>query len=116
MTNSQKPETYRTCDIMICAMARLIKENNTVFHGVSSHMPMLAVLLAKKLYAPHAVHLNIPGGVDPNPNNFVGAGIIDSGKQGGKIGILLRLEPNLEQNVSVFFVDFIYYTYLSFYI
>jgi AP-2 complex subunit alpha len=55
-------------------------------------------------------------GVDPNPNNFVGAGIIDSGKQGGKIGILLRLEPNLEQNVSVFFVDFIYYTYLSFYI
>lgn len=40
-------------------------------------------------------------GVDPNPNNFVGAGIVDSGKQGGKIGILLRLEPNLEQNVSV---------------
>lgn len=39
-------------------------------------------------------------GVDPNPNNFVGAGIVDSGKQGGKIGILLRLEPNLEQNVS----------------
>jgi AP-2 complex subunit alpha len=38
--------------------------------------------------------------VDPNPNNFVGAGIIDSGKQGGKIGVLLRLEPNLEQNVS----------------
>lgn len=66
MTNSQKPEVYRTCDIMICAMARLIKDNNTVFHGVSSHMPMLAVLLAKKLYAPHAVHLNIPGGVDPD--------------------------------------------------
>lgn len=38
-------------------------------------------------------------GVDPNPNNFVGAGIIDSGKQGGKIGILLRLEPNLDQNM-----------------
>ncbi|GAA5812886.1 hypothetical protein MFLAVUS_006346 [Mucor flavus] len=38
-------------------------------------------------------------GVDPNPNNFVGAGIMDAGKQGGKIGILLRLEPNLEQNM-----------------
>ncbi|KAI9475721.1 MAG: adaptin N terminal region-domain-containing protein [Benjaminiella poitrasii] len=38
-------------------------------------------------------------GVDPNPNNFVGAGIVDSGKEGGKIGILLRLEPNLEQNM-----------------
>ncbi|KAI9282538.1 adaptin N terminal region-domain-containing protein [Sporodiniella umbellata] len=37
--------------------------------------------------------------VDPNPNNFVGASIVDTGKQ-GKIGVLLRLEPNLEQNVS----------------
>lgn len=39
-------------------------------------------------------------GVDPNPNNFVGAGVIDMGK-GGKVGALLRLEPNMEQNVSV---------------
>lgn len=44
-------------------------------------------------------------GVDPNPNNFVGAGIVDSGKQGGKIGILLRLEPNLEQNVSLYCIS-----------
>ncbi len=51
---------------MITAMARLIKDGNTVFHGVSSHMPMIALLLAKKLYAPSAVHLNIPGGVDPS--------------------------------------------------
>ncbi|KAG1458136.1 hypothetical protein G6F56_006463 [Rhizopus delemar] len=36
--------------------------------------------------------------VDPNPNNFVGASIVDTGKQ-GKIGVLLRLEPNLEQNM-----------------
>ncbi|KAI8368286.1 adaptin N terminal region-domain-containing protein [Radiomyces spectabilis] len=38
-------------------------------------------------------------GVDPNTNNFVGAGVIDAGKNGGKIGALLRLEPNLEQNM-----------------
>ncbi|KAI9263419.1 Adaptor protein complex AP-2 alpha subunit [Phascolomyces articulosus] len=38
-------------------------------------------------------------GVDPNPNNFVGAGVIDMGKAGGKVGVLLRLEPNLEQNM-----------------
>lgn len=56
---------YRPCDIMICAMARLINENNTVFHGVSSHMPMIATLLAKATHAPNAVHLNIPGGVNP---------------------------------------------------
>ncbi len=46
-------------------MARLIQDGNTVFHGVSSHMPMIALLLAKKLHAKNAVHLNIPGGVDP---------------------------------------------------
>lgn len=50
---------------MVCAMARLIQDYNTVFHGVSSHMPLIAVLLAKHTHAPHAVHLNIPGGVDP---------------------------------------------------
>ncbi len=55
----------RICDIMTCVMAREIKDSNTVFHGVSSHMPMIAVLLAKALHAPDAVHLNIPGGVDP---------------------------------------------------
>jgi glutaconate CoA-transferase subunit B len=56
---------YRPCDIMICAMSRLIDNDNTVFHGVSSHMPMIATLLAKATHAPYAVHLNIPGGVDP---------------------------------------------------
>lgn len=60
-----KTQPYRVCDIMVCEMARLIKDGNTVFHGVSSHMPMIATLLAKALHAPNAVHLNIPGGVDP---------------------------------------------------
>ncbi len=55
----------RTCDIMAVCMARLIREGETVFHGVSSHLPLVAVQLAKSTHAPHAVHLNIPGGVDP---------------------------------------------------
>ena len=55
----------RPCDMMTVSLARLIRNGETVFHGVSSHMPMIAVLLAKKLHAPNAVHLNIPGGVDP---------------------------------------------------
>uniref|UniRef100_UPI000AABC690 CoA-transferase subunit beta n=1 Tax=Clostridium sp. NkU-1 TaxID=1095009 RepID=UPI000AABC690 len=60
-------EKYRVCDIMVCAMARLIPDGSKVFHGVSSHMPMIALLLAKALHAPGAVHLNIPGGTDPDP-------------------------------------------------
>ena len=50
---------------MVCAMAHMIKDGEKVFHGVSSHMPMIATLLAKAMHAPSAVHLNIPGGVDP---------------------------------------------------
>jgi len=55
----------RPCDIMAVCMARLIRDGETVFHGVSSHLPLVAVLLAKQTHAPQAVHLNIPGGVDP---------------------------------------------------
>ena len=46
-------------DIMAVCMARLIRNGDTVFHGVSSHLPMIAVLLAKKTHAPDAVHLNM---------------------------------------------------------
>lgn len=55
----------RPCDMMTVALSRLIEDGNTVFHGVSSHLPMIATLLAKRTHAPNAVHLNIPGGVDP---------------------------------------------------
>lgn len=55
----------RVSDIMTCAMARILKDEETVFHGVSSHMPMAAVMLARSLHAPELVHLNIPGGVNP---------------------------------------------------
>jgi len=56
---------------MVCAMARMIRDGEKVFHGVSSHMPMIAALLAKRTHAPNAVHLNIPGGVDPKDPELV---------------------------------------------
>ncbi len=62
---SEPARDYTAADMMICTMARLIQNRETVFHGVSSHMPMLALLLAKSMHAPDAVYLNIPGGVDP---------------------------------------------------
>ncbi len=68
---------YRICDLMTVCMARLIRDGDRVFHGVSSHMPLVATLLARALHAPNAVHLNIPGGVDPqNPRllSFTSAG------------------------------------------
>ena len=67
----------RACDMMTVCLSRLIEDGNTVFHGVSSHIPMVATLLAKRTHAPHAVHLNIPGGVDPHQprlQSFTSAG------------------------------------------
>lgn len=61
----------RASDMMTCAISRLLEDGETVFHGVSSQMPMVAMLLAKKLHAPNLTRLNIPGGV--NPDNLAGA-------------------------------------------
>ncbi|HHT16076.1 MAG TPA: CoA-transferase [Clostridiales bacterium] len=55
----------RPSDMMTVALARLLRDGETVFCGVSSHLPLVAALLAKKLHAPGLVLLNIPGGVDP---------------------------------------------------
>jgi AP-2 complex subunit alpha len=40
-------------------------------------------------------------GIDPNPNNVVAAGVLHM-SAGGKVGCLLRLEPNLEAKVCTY--------------
>jgi AP-2 complex subunit alpha len=70
------------------------RENQVIF---KSEVP---IQLANATSILRGYGIGILPDVDPNPNNFVGAGIVDAGQQGGKIGVLLRLEPNLEQNVS----------------
>ena len=52
-------------DIMTCAIANMLSDGDRVFHGVASHMPMVAMMLARKTHAPNLVCLNIPGGVNP---------------------------------------------------
>ena len=61
---------FRTSDMMVCVMSRLLQDNEVAFHGVASHMPMIAILLAKATHAKNLVHLNIPGGVDPKMKNL----------------------------------------------
>lgn len=56
---------WRIADLMVCVMARLLQDGERVFHGVASHLPMIAMALARKLHAPNLVCLNIPGGVNP---------------------------------------------------
>ncbi|MDZ5474054.1 CoA-transferase [Bacillus sp. 31A1R] len=68
---------YRVSDIMTCAISNLLADEETVFHGVSSHMPMVAMNLARNMHAPNLVHLNIPGGV--NPTSIKQAGYSSAG-------------------------------------
>lgn len=58
----------RRSDLMVCAISRLLLDGQTVFHGVASHLPMVATQLAKASQAPNLVHLNIPGAVGFSSN------------------------------------------------
>jgi len=56
--------------MMAVALARLLRDGETVFHGVASPLPMVAILLAKRLHAPNLVYLNITGSVNPQPEQL----------------------------------------------
>ncbi len=63
----------------------MLKDGETVFHGVSSQLPMIAMQLARFTHAPDLVHLNIPGGVNPTSTlkatySSAGADLLDSGE------------------------------------
>ena len=57
-------------EIMAVALARLLRDGETVFHGVASPLPMVATLLAQRLHAPNLIYLNITGSVDPRPEHL----------------------------------------------
>ncbi len=54
-------------ELMAVSLARLLRDGETVFHGVASPLPMVAILLARAMHAPDLVYLNITGGIDPKP-------------------------------------------------
>jgi len=54
-------------DIMTVTIARRVRDREIVFVGHSSPLPLAAVFLAKRLYAPHVTVINLSGGVDPRP-------------------------------------------------
>ena len=54
-----------TPDLMINAMALEIDNFDTVLHGVSSHLPVLAMSVARKTHAPDMAYISGAEGVDP---------------------------------------------------
>lgn len=63
-----KAMEYTKADMMIAAMARLLKDAENAFMGVASNLPFFAIWLARKLYNPNLIWLNIPGRINPNPS------------------------------------------------
>src|SRR5438309_9792609 len=60
-----------TPDVMMAvALSRLLRDGETVFHGVASPLPMVAILLARATHAPDLVYLNITGSVDATPDHL----------------------------------------------
>lgn len=55
---------------MVLAMANLLQDGETVFHGVASPLPMLATLYAQRTHAPHLTYLNISGSISPQPDTL----------------------------------------------
>jgi glutaconate CoA-transferase subunit B len=70
MTSEPNQDAPAAPEMMAVAMARLLRDGETVFHGVASPLPMVATLLAKRLQAPNVVYLNITGSVDPEPERL----------------------------------------------
>lgn len=60
-----KQKQVHPADVMVVTIAHLLRDKEKVFHGVSSQLPMVAVLLAKAMHAKELTYLNIPGGVNP---------------------------------------------------
>src|SRR5205823_11961747 len=70
MTAIADDAALATAEQMAVALARLLRDGETVFFGVASPLPMVAALLAKRLHAPDLVILTLPGGVDPSPSSL----------------------------------------------
>ena len=58
---------YSIEDLMPIVMARLIRDNEKVFVGISSPLALIAALLAKKLIRPSITLISVTGAIDPDP-------------------------------------------------
>lgn len=61
---------YHVGDLMAVAIARRLRNEDKLFHGVASPLPMVATMLAKNLYVPELSYLNITGGVNAVPQEL----------------------------------------------
>jgi len=61
---------YGYSEMMVEAIARMLKDGEKVFHGVASPIPMIAIMLARKLNKPNLTYINITGGINAEPSKL----------------------------------------------
>lgn len=57
-------KNYNEADMLSIAIARYLVGSKNCFHGVASNIPMVGIMLSRKLYNKDLTYLNITGGVD----------------------------------------------------
>lgn len=75
------------------------RESQVVFPIALDNTGHIDLARNRQVIAGH--HLAILEDIDPNPSNLVGAGVLHTSVD-GKVGCLLRLEPNREAKVCLF--------------
>ncbi len=63
-------DTTTVGDAMAVTMARLLKGAQTVFHGLASPLPAVAIALARRMHNRSLLYLNIAGGVNIDPTRL----------------------------------------------
>lgn len=67
---ARRPVEVATADYMAVAMARLLATSRSVFHGLASPLPAVAIALARQLHNRSLRYLNIAGGVNIAPEGL----------------------------------------------
>ena len=63
LKDSSNPRNYSDSEMLACTAARLLEDKKSVFVGTG--LPMIATILAQKLYAPNMLIMFEAGGVGP---------------------------------------------------
>lgn len=58
---------------MAVSMARQVRNDEIVFVGVNSPLPLAAVVLARKLHAPRSTFVSVGGGINPTVDRIIAA-------------------------------------------
>lgn len=63
----KEERNFTHSEYMIVNIARMLKDAENAFMGVASNIPFFSIWLAKEIYNPGLIWLNIPGRINPKP-------------------------------------------------